>query len=196
MAGHGQPFTVTLTVGTGLAAASSSTAGCTGARSAWPPSSATSTWSPTAGPCGCGRSRCWERYTSGTALVLEVRERAARSPGSARRLLELAGGRVEDITGPQVTQAAVEGDPAAVDAFRVVGTWLGKGMADIAAVLDPRVFILGGGVSAAGQLLAGPARAAFEATLTAAGHRPVPAVRVAELGQDAGLIGAADLART
>jgi glucokinase len=68
-------------------------------------------------------------------------------------------------------------------------------MADLAAIVDPRVFILGGGVSEAGELVAAPAREAFEAHLTARSHRPVAEVRVAELGPDAGLIGVADLAR-
>jgi glucokinase len=94
-----------------------------------------------------------------------------------------------------VTKAARQGDPVAVAAFTTVGEWLGRGMADLAALLDPRVFILGGGVSEAGELLAGPARTSFEANLTAHGYRPIASVRTAQLGQDAGLIGAADLAR-
>jgi glucokinase len=94
-----------------------------------------------------------------------------------------------------VTMGAVAGDPVALQSFEAVGTWLGHGMADLAAILDPRVFIIGGGVSEAGELLVGPAREAFQAQLTARGHRPTATVRVAQLGQDAGLIGAADLAR-
>jgi glucokinase len=94
-----------------------------------------------------------------------------------------------------VTMAAVAGDPVALAAFEAVGTWLGHGMAALAAILDPRVFIIGGGVSEAGELLIGPARATFQAQLTGHGHRPTAMVRVAELGQEAGLIGAADLAR-
>lgn len=96
-----------------------------------------------------------------------------------------------DIGGTKVAA----GDPVALQSFRAVGLWLGHGMADLAAILDPRVFIIGGGVSEAGELLVGPAREAFQIKLTARGHRPVAAVRMAQLGQDAGLIGAADLAR-
>ena len=99
------------------------------------------------------------------------------------------------VPGPWVTLGGGAGDPVALAAFEAVGTWLGHGMADVAAILDPRVFIIGGGVSEAGELLVGPARAIFEAQLTGRGHRPTAMVRVAELGQDAGLIGAADLAR-
>src|SRR4029453_19368613 len=99
------------------------------------------------------------------------------------------------ITGPMVTMGAVAGDPVALASFEAVGTWRGHGMAALAAVLAPRVFIIGGGVPEAAELLVRPARETFQANLTARGHRPVASVRVAQLGQDAGLIGAADLSR-
>jgi glucokinase len=150
---------------------------------------------PDGRPCGCGNRGCWEQYASGRALVTEARQRAAASPTEARLLLELAGRQPEAITGPMVTMGAVAGDPVALESFKAVGTWLGHGLADLAAVLDPRVFIIGGGVAEAGELLIGPARATFQAQLTGRGHRPTATVRIAELGQDAGLIGAADLAR-
>ena len=143
----------------------------------------------------CGLLGCWEQYASGRALVTEARQRAAHSPDEARLLLELGDGRPESITGPMVTMGAVAGDPVALASFEAVGSWLGQGMADLAAILDPRVFIVGGGVSEAGELLVGPARTTFEAQLTGHRYRPTAMVRVAELGQDAGLIGAADLAR-
>jgi glucokinase len=150
---------------------------------------------PDGRPCGCGNLGCWEQYASGRALVREARDRAAQSPESARLLLELANGQPGSITGPMVSMGAVAGDPVALESFAAVGDWLGHGMADLAAILDPRVFIIGGGVSEAGELLVGPAREAFQAKVTARGHRPLASVRVAQLGQDAGLIGAADLAR-
>jgi glucokinase len=123
------------------------------------------------------------------------RHRQSGIPDVDTLLLELANGQAGSITGPMVTMGAVAGDPVAVQSFEAVGTWLGHGMADLAAILDPRVFIVGGGVSEAGELLVGPAREAFQAQLTARGHRPTATVRVAQLGQDAGLIGVADLAR-
>ncbi|MEA5154852.1 ROK family glucokinase [Raineyella sp.] len=146
--------------------------------------------------CGCGRRGCLEAYASGRALVREAKEIAATSPHHAVRLLTLAGGDPDRITGPQVTQAAREGDPAALECFREIGDWLGAGMADLAAVLDPAMFVLAGGVSETGDLLLRPARAAFLESLTAPTHRPVAEVRLATLGNAAGIIGAADLART
>ena len=94
-----------------------------------------------------------------------------------------------------VTQAAQQGDPVALEAFRRIGTWLGTGLADVAALLDPAVFVIGGGVSEAGELLLAPARAAFTTSLVAGDHRPHAQIVAAVLGNDAGMIGAADLAR-
>jgi glucokinase len=145
--------------------------------------------------CGCGLEGCWEQYASGRALVLEAQELARASPAMARDLLELAAGEPETVTGPMVTQAAQKGDVAALRCFDVVGTWLGRGMAQLAAVLDPGVFVLGGGVSAAGELLRQPAWQALLQHLTARGHRPHAELRLAELGPEAGIVGAGDLAR-
>jgi len=94
-----------------------------------------------------------------------------------------------------ITQAATEGDPAALRCFQTVGGWLGQGLADLAAILDPACFVIGGGVSEAGELLLDPARSAFERALTGRGHRPLAEIKVAQLGEDAGIVGAADLAR-
>jgi len=144
--------------------------------------------------CGCGNAGCWEQYASGRALVRQAQELAAVSPLVGARLLEL-GGSPAGIDGPHVTRAAAEGDPAAVECLAAVGGWLGQGLADLAAVLDPGVFVVGGGVSAAGELLLEPARTAYAGALTGRGHRPMAEIRVAELGQQAGIVGAADLAR-
>jgi glucokinase len=146
--------------------------------------------------CGCGNRGCLEQYASGSALVAEARELARRSPGAAARLLQLGGGSADGIGGRQVTQAAREGDAGARRCFAVVGGWLGQGLADLAAILDPGCFVIGGGVSEAGELLLGPAREAFQARLTGRPYRQPAEVRLAGLGADAGLIGAADLARS
>lgn len=145
--------------------------------------------------CGCGNRGCWERYASGRALVREARDLADVAPEFGARMLELGDGEPEGITGPEVTQAAKEGDPAALEAFAFVSTWLGRGMASLAALLDPGMFVLGGGVSDAGELLRGPAEQAFLSRLTARDHRTPPVIALAELGGEAGIVGAADLAR-
>ncbi|HEX3335053.1 MAG TPA: ROK family glucokinase [Jatrophihabitans sp.] len=144
--------------------------------------------------CACGNKGCWEMYASGRALARDARELAAESPMAAARMLELAGS-VEGLTGPVVTAAAEAGDPAAQSICTTMGRWLGRGLANLAAVLDPSIFVIGGGVSQAGELLLRPAREEFAHTLTGRGFRPRAEVVLAALGPDAGLVGAADLAR-
>ncbi|MCW2615235.1 MAG: glucokinase, family [Frankiales bacterium] len=145
--------------------------------------------------CGCGQHGCWEQYVSGRALLHEAREIADVQRGYGARLLELGGGRPEGIEAIEVTQAAREGDLAALDCFEEVGTWLGQGLADLAAVLDPGLFVIGGGVADAGELLLAPARRTYAEKLTGTRARPHAEIRLAALGNDAGLVGAADLAR-
>ena len=145
--------------------------------------------------CGCGQHGCWEQYCSGRALLHEAREIAGVQRGYGARLLELGGGRPEGIEAVEVTQAAREGDPAALDCFEEIGGWLGQGLADLAAVLDPGRFVVGGGVADADELLLAPARRVFAERLTGTRSRPHAEIRLAELGNDAGMVGAADLAR-
>ncbi|MCL9762350.1 ROK family glucokinase [Frankia sp. AiPa1] len=145
--------------------------------------------------CGCGNHGCWEQYASGRALVRLARQVVADDPSAATAMLDACGGDSDRLTGPDVTEAARKGDPAALHCLTEVGHWLGEGMASLAAVLDPDRFVIGGGVSDAGDLLLGPARARFARVLPGRGHRPMAEVVAAELGGQAGLVGAADLAR-
>lgn len=144
--------------------------------------------------CACGNRGCWEMYASGRALARDGRELARESPMAGERMIALAGSP-EAIDGPIVTAAAAAGDPAALSICTDMGRWLGRGIANLAATLDPSMFVIGGGVSAAGELLLRPAREEFAHTLTGRGFRPVAEVTTAALGPDAGLIGVADLAR-
>jgi glucokinase len=145
--------------------------------------------------CGCGNRGCLEQYASGRALVREAKEVALANSPQAAGILELAGGDVDAITGPMVTKAAAAGDGFAVELLGEVGRWLGEGIASLAAVLDPTMVVLGGGVSEAGALLLDPVLAAFRQSLTGRRHRPELTLALATLGNTAGLIGAADLAR-
>ncbi|MFG2072619.1 glucokinase [Nonomuraea maritima] len=142
--------------------------------------------------CGCGNVGCWEQYASGQSLVKDAREIAEAHPERARTLLGLAGGTIE---GEEVTEAARLGDEASLAAFDSFADWLGQGMADLAAILDPGCFIIGGGVSRAADLFLDRARRVFAERLTGRGHRPLAEIRLAQLGASAGLVGAADLAR-
>ncbi len=145
--------------------------------------------------CECGNRGCWEQYASGNVLVREAREMAAANSPVAHPILERAGGDVSAITGPLITAAAQDGDPAARELFEEIGQWLGVGIANLAAAFDPGTFVIGGGLSEAGDLLIGPARDSFSRSLTGRRFRPEARVVQAQLGNTAGLVGAADLAR-
>jgi glucokinase len=150
---------------------------------------------PDGHPCGCGRFGCLEQYASGNALIRFAKQTATQEPGSAQVLLDLAGGDPTAITGVMVTTAAREGDRAALSAFDQIGSWLGSAMADAVQVLDPQVIVIGGGVSEAGKLLLDPVSAGYRRALKQRGRLPVAEVRPALLGNLAGVVGAADLAR-
>jgi glucokinase len=145
--------------------------------------------------CGCGHEGCWEQYASGSALVRDAQAAIVVDPERGATLLELAGGDPHALTGPQVTQAAQDGDPLAVDLLAQLGRWIGEGSASVAALLDPALVVIGGGVGAAGELLLDPARKAFSDQLSARGHRPEAKIMLASMGNEAGIVGAADLAR-
>ena len=126
---------------------------------------------PAGPPCPCGRRGCWERFASGAGLGVLAREAALA--GRLGEVVRLAGGDPESVRGEDVSAAAAAGDPAAQQVIREVGGWIGFGLANLAAVLDPECFVLGGGVVQAGDLLidVGPRR------LRRAGRGRRPAAR-------------------
>ena len=145
--------------------------------------------------CECGNRGCWEQYASGNALVREARSLIAANSPMATDLLASVGGDPANLTGPLITLAAQGGDQTSIELLAEIGHWLGVGIANLAAAFDPGTFVIGGGVSAAGPLLLGPARETFRRQLPGRGYRPEAQIVAAEMGNEAGLIGAADLAR-
>lgn len=142
--------------------------------------------------CGCGNRGCWEQVAAGRAIDRRGREAAREHPRSL--LATLAGGEPEKVTGAVVTEAAKRGDDVARSILTEVGRRLGEGIAGLVNVLDPEVVVVGGGAIDAGDLLLEPARAAFVDAVEAPEHRPVVPILAAELGNDAGAVGAAALA--
>jgi glucokinase len=145
-------------------------------------------------PCGCGQVGCIEPYGSGTSLLKAARQLAASGEAKGFRLAQLEEENGE-LTGAQVYQAIVEQDAGALELLSNLGTALGKTVAGICAVLDPEVVIIGGGVSAAGELILNPIRESYEKHLSAAAFRPHVRFAIAQFVNDAGVVGAADLAR-
>jgi glucokinase len=144
--------------------------------------------------CGCGQKGCLESYGSGTALLKAARELASSGKPEGKRLreLEIAAGQ---LTGQEVYQAIVEGDSGALKVLSELGDWLGQAIGSFTAILDPEIVVIGGGVSAAGDLLLEPIRNAYLRSLPARGFRPELVISAAEFVNDAGVVGAADLAR-
>lgn len=128
-------------------------------------------------PCECGLRGCWEQYCSGRAL---------------ERVTRVALG--SHLDGPEVAALARAGDPVALEAFATVGTWLGVGAAGLVSALDPERVVIGGGVSAVGDLLLEPARRALGSALQGTSHRDLPTLVPTRFGPEAGAVGAALLA--
>ena len=148
---------------------------------------------PNGPPCPCGRRGCWERFASGAGLGLQAREAALA--GRLGQVVRLAGGDPESVRGEDVSAAAAGGDPAARRVIEDVGWWIGFGLANLAAVVDPECFVLGGGVVEAGSLLVDSARAAFEELVEGNASRPLAQVVPAAFGERAGAVGGALAAR-
>lgn len=124
--------------------------------------------------CECGLRGCWEQYCSGRAL---------------ERVMRVALG--SHLEGPEVAALARGGHPVARQAFASVGTWLGVGIAGLVSAYDPERVVVGGGVSAVGDLLLEPARRGLLDSLQATSYRDVPRLVATRFGPEAGAVGAA-----
>ena len=142
--------------------------------------------------CGCGARGCWEVMASGRAIGRLGRLAAGEHPDSV--LAHLAGGDPENATGEVVTRAAREGDPIALGVLAEVGRRLGEGIAGLVNFFDPEVVVVGGGAIEAGDMLLEPARRAFAGTVMGPEYRPDVPIVAAVMGNEAGAVGAADLA--
>ncbi|MGH3947845.1 MAG: ROK family protein [Pseudonocardiaceae bacterium] len=145
--------------------------------------------------CSCGKQGCWERYCSGTALAATVVQLLARHRGRSSVLAREVADDPGSLTGRRVAAAAREGDPIARAAMSELARWLGEGLAMVADVYDPEIMVIAGGVSESAPLFLDQAREHYAGVLTGAGHRPLARIRTAQLGDDAGMVGAAAVAR-
>jgi glucokinase len=138
--------------------------------------------------CPCGKRGCWERYCSGTALAETAAELRGRTAGAA-------AADSGELTGRDVALAAQAGDPVARAAVAELARWLGEGLALVADVFDPAVVLVGGGVAGSAAQFLPDAVAHYERAVTGAPHRRLAEVRLAQLGDAAGVVGAAVVAR-
>jgi glucokinase len=143
-------------------------------------------------PCGCGQRGCIEQYASGRALLRYANE-LADAGGIGQTL---AARRAEaPLDGAVLSELILAEDGGALAALRQLGGWIGQASASLGAILDPQIFVIGGGVAQSGDLLLEPIRRAYIEHIPARGYHPVPEFTIAELVNDAGVVGAADLAR-
>lgn len=194
-AGRGEPRLVLITLGTGIGGAMIMGGVLERGRHGVAGEFGHQIIVPNGHRCECGNRGCWEQYASGNALGREARELASANSPVAQTLLQEVNGNIDAITGAVVTRLALRGDPVCRELIDDVGQWLGLGLANLGAALDPGTFVIGGGLGAAGELLIDPARRTFERNLTGRGFRPAAMITSAALGPDAGLVGAADLSR-
>jgi len=143
-------------------------------------------------PCTCGKRGCAERYCSATAIIRMAREACADAPNCA--IMRAVDGDMDKINAKVVLDAAKEGDAVAMQVFNRFVKYLTIAINNVISFLDPDMIILGGGVSRAGDFLLDAVKAAlpdylFYPTL------PQPELRIASLGNDAGIIGAALLGK-
>ncbi|MGH3906348.1 MAG: ROK family protein [Pseudonocardiaceae bacterium] len=151
---------------------------------------------PEGRPCSCGKRGCWERYCSGTGLATTALELLAARRGAAGSLAREASGDPQQLSGRRVALAARNGDPVALRAMAELARWLGEGLALVADVYDPEVVVIGGAVSESAPLFLDDAREHYAAVVTGSGYRRLARIRTTQLGAEAGIVGAALLARS
>ena len=138
-------------------------------------------------PCGCGNRGCLEQYASATALVKAAARALENKPWGA------LSGQSGELTAERIAVAALEGDRLALSLYETAGRYLGIAAATIANLLNIEAIILGGGVAGSFELLAEPMQLEMMSRAF-----PVPGRRLkivkGELGDDAGILGAAALA--
>ena len=142
--------------------------------------------------CTCGNKGCWERYTSATALIARGKEAAQANPTCL--IAQKCGGDLEKIDARIVIDSARELDPVAVKIFDDYAYYMAIGLVNIVNIFDPEVIALGGGVSRAGDFLLDAIRKKTDAMVM---YKTMPYARIeiAQLGNDAGIIGAAMLCK-
>ena len=142
--------------------------------------------------CGCGNAGCWEALASGTALAREARDRLRA--GSNSIMLDLTGGSLTKVDAKVVHRAALKGDALAKELIATAGHYLGIGLANLTNIFNPEMIVLGGGLTNMGDLLLEPARTSLRSRAMEPHLRGLR-LELAELGDDAGLIGAMIFAR-
>ncbi len=137
-------------------------------------------------PCTCGRKGCWEAYASVTALIRQTKTAMEENPSSLMNQVS-----PEQVTGRTAFDAAKKGDAVALKVVDQYAEYISEGLADMVNIFSPQVLIVGGGISKEGDFLLDPVREKLNTKVFGNGLLSKPPVVAAQLGNDAGLIGAA-----
>ncbi len=139
-------------------------------------------------PCGCGSHGCLEAFASGPAITAMALK--AITQGLTTAIGELVSYDLNEVTPEIICQAALAGDAIARDIYERAGFYLGVGVANLITIISPQMVVIGGGVAQAGDLLFDPIRRTVRERVHVT---PIDEVQIvpAQLGTDAGLIGAA-----
>ncbi len=141
-------------------------------------------------PCGCGRKGCFEAYCSATALIRETKR--AMEADKLSGLWQICGGKIDNVDGKTAFDAARIGDKTAKKVLDRYILCLAEGISNLAAIFAPDIFLLGGGISKSGDELIVPLREKCAEILCKMPYF-TPVIEQAVLGNDAGIIGAANL---
>jgi glucokinase len=143
--------------------------------------------------CACGQRGHWEALASGNALGALGREWAAA--GAAPSVLDQVQGSIDAITGVLVGDVAQGGAEDAIAVVQEYARQVAIGLIGLVNIFDPERVLVSGGLVELGDVLLGPLRHAFDGRIEGAAHRPAVPIVPAELGGQAGVVGAAALAR-
>ena len=147
---------------------------------------------PNGPPCPCGNRGCWEQYASGSGLARLAL--SAALAGHLDRVVDAKGGDPQLVRGEDVTAAARGGDAEAQAVLDDLAGWVALGLANLANILDPEVFVIGGGLVEAADLVLPRTRQRFAELVLSGDFRPAVEIVPAVLGERAGAIGTALLA--
>lgn len=142
-------------------------------------------------PCTCGRFGCWESYSSATALIRDAKEAAGNHPNSI--LNELVGGDLSKMSAKIPFDAAQAGDEVAQGVIDTYIKYLAIGLVNVINMTQPQIIVLGGGVSAQKENLLKPLKERMVSEIYGGTENFKTEIKIAELGNDAGIIGAAML---